>query len=97
MNQNQYIPKDIHTTDIEATNVEKWGDKKASIELLGMLLENFPYPYCIPRVSALTNARYILNVLFLYKLITKEERDEILSQIRVLQKKSKKEKKRVAN
>lgn len=90
MNQDQYIDKDMHT------DIEKWSEKKASIEFLGMLMENFPYPYCTPRVSALSNVRYILNILFLYKLITKEERDELLSLI-CSQKRNRKEKKRVAN
>ena len=68
--------------------------KDAILELLEVLHNNFPYPYCEARDYDPANVRNLLNLLFLYKLITKTERDRL---IRYFQMRSEnKEKKRVA-
>jgi hypothetical protein len=68
--------------------------KDAILELLEMLHENFPYPYCEARDYDPANVRNLLNLLFLYKLITKAERDRLIRYFRM--RSANKEKKRVA-
>lgn len=93
---NQYIEKNVRKVKQEEGCEGE--NKKAILTLLEMLQKNFPYPHCTPRAESLANIRYILNVLFLYGLITKKERDELLRYLRpCASRKIEKEKKRVAN
>jgi hypothetical protein len=68
---------------------------KAIVSLMEMLNDNFPYPYYLKRDFDLSSVRSILNMLFLYRLITKKERKELMRYYRACA--SKRQKKRVAS
>lgn len=71
-NAKKYVPEEKTMETCERQH------KDAIIELLEMLHENFPYPYCEARDCDPANVRNLLNLLFLYKLITKTERDRLI-------------------